>query len=169
MIVRKERPQDAPAITRINAEAFAGPAEARLIESLRQNEKIALSLVALIDEQLVGHILFSPMQIISPENDTHDVTGLGPLAVLPKYQQQGIGTALCQKGLPMCREAGDHAVLVLGHPTYYHRFGFQPASLFHITCAYDVPGDSFMVLELQEGALDGVTGVAHYLPEFDGV
>ena len=169
VIVRKERPQDTTAITRINAEAFAGPAEARLIETLRQNEKITFSLVALVNEQLVGHILFSPMQIISPESKTQKVTGLGPMAVLPEYQQQGIGTVLCQKGLTMCREAGDHAVLVLGHPTYYPRFGFQPASLYHITCAYDVPADAFMVLELQEGALDGVTGVAHYQPEFDGV
>ena len=169
LTVREERPQDAASITRVNEEAFAGPAEARLVEILRHNEKISLSLVAVINEQLVGHILFTPMQIISPTGETHQVIGLGPLAVLPENQRHGIGSALCQKGLAMCHEAGHQAVLVLGHPTYYPRFGFQPASLFQIRCAYDVPAEAFMALELQEGALDGVTGVAHYQPEFDGV
>jgi len=162
-------PQDTTAITRINDEAFAGSSEGRLVETLRRNGKITLSLVALLNEQLVGHILFSPMQIISPAGETYEVIGLGPVAVLPEKQQQGIGSALCQKGLAICREAGHGAVLVLGHPTYYPRFGFQAAALLQISCAYDVPADAFMALELQEGALDGVTGVAHYQPEFDGV
>ena len=169
LIVRKEEPQDSSAVRKINREAFARDAEARLVEALRQNEKISLSLVAIVDERLVGHILFTPMQIISPTGDTHQVVGLGPVAVLPENQQHGIGSALCQKGLAMIHEAGHQAVLVLGHPTYYPRFGFQPASLFQINCAYDVPAEAFMALELQEGALDGVTGVAHYQPEFDGV
>ena len=86
-----------------------------------------------------------------------------------KEQQQGIGSVLCQKGLAMCREDGHEAVLVLGHSTYYPRFGYHPAALFDITCAYDVPKDAFMALELQEGALANVSGVAHYQPEFDGV
>lgn len=169
VIIRKEKPHDEAAITRINNEAFDGPAEARLVKELRQNEKIALSLVALVDEQLAGHILFSPMEIISATGETTPVIGLGPAAVLPEYQQQGIGSALCQTGLKMCREAGHEAVLVLGHPAYYPRFGFQPAAKFDITCSYDVPADAFMALELKEGALAQLSGVAHYQPEFDTV
>lgn len=167
--VRKEEPEDATAITRINAEAFAGPGEARLIESLRQNEKILFSFVAILEEQLVGHILFSPMNIITAVGKTHLAVGLGPVAVLPDYQGQGIGSDLCRTGLAMCRDSGHELVLVLGHPTYYQRFGFRPSSLFNISCAYDVPADAFMVLELQEGALNRVSGVAHYHPEFDAV
>ena len=167
--IREETAQDIEAIGLVNEQAFAGVAEARLVDALRQNEKITLSLVAAIDEQIVGHILFSPMHIISPVGKTYQAVGLGPLAVLPNYQRQGIGADLCQVGLAMCRDAGHDVVLLLGHPTYYPRFGFQPASLFNITCAYDVPADAFMVLELQKGALDGVTGVAYYQPEFDAV
>ncbi len=167
--VRQEMPQDAASITRINLAAFPGPAEACLVETLRQNDKVSLSLVALIDGRLVGHILFSPMEIVSSTGETFRAVGLGPVAVLPEVQQQGVGTALCQTGLAMCREAGQKAALVLGHPTYYPRFGFLPAASFQITCAYEVPAEAFMALELQEGALDGVSGVAHYQPEFDGV
>lgn len=167
--VRQEMPQDAAVITRINLAAFPGPAEARLIEALRQNDKITYSLVALINGRLVGHILFSPMEIVSSTGETFQALGLGPVAVLPDVQQQGVGSALCQTGLALCREAGHKAVLVLGHPTYYPRFGFKPAASFEISCAYDVPAEAFMALELQEGALDGVSGTAHYQPEFDGV
>ena len=167
--VRQEVPQDAAAIARINLAAFPGPAEARLVEALRQKDKITYSLVALVDERPAGHILFSPMEIVSSTGETFQAVGLGPVAVLPEIQQQGVGSALCQTGLALCREAGHKAVLVLGHPTYYPRFGFKPAASFQISCAYDVPADAFMVLELQEGALDGVSGTAHYQPEFDGV
>lgn len=86
VVVRKEGPQDTAAITRIDTEAFAGPAEAHLVETLRQNEKITLSLVALVIEQMVGHILFSAVQIVSPAGETHNAVGLGPVAVLPTYQ-----------------------------------------------------------------------------------
>ncbi len=165
--IREEAAQDIEHIGLVNEQAFAGVVEARLVNELRQNDKIVLSLVALVDGQLVGHILFSPMQIVSPAGKTHHAVGLGPVAVLPTYQQQGVGTALCQKGLAICREAGHRTVLVLGHPTYYPRFGFQPAALFEISCTYDVPADAFMALELQEGALDNVSGIAYYQPEFD--
>lgn len=169
MVIREEIPRDVPAITYINQEAFARDAEAKLVEKLRQNGNITLSLVAVIDEQLVGHVLFTPMSIISAAGVSTPVVGLGPVAVLPDYQRQGIGSHLCQKGIKICQEAGHQAVLVLGHPSYYPRFGFQQAALFGITCAYDVPGEVFMALELQDGALSQVSGVAAYQPEFDGV
>lgn len=169
MIIRKEIPQDLPAITHINQEAFARDAEAKLVVKLRQNGKITLSLVAVLEEQLVGHILFTPMTITAAAGDITPVVGLGPVAVLPEYQRQGIGSHLCQTGIKMCREAGHQAVLVLGHPAYYPRFGFQQADHFGITCTYDVPAEAFMALELQDGALSQVSGVAAYEPEFDGV
>lgn len=169
MIIRKEIPQDLPAITHINQEAFARDAEAKLVVKLRQNGKITLSLVAVLEEQLVGHILFTPMTITAAAGDITPVVGLGPVAVLPEYQRQGIGSHLCQTGIKMCREAGHQAMLVLGHPAYYPRFGFQQADHFGITCAYDVPAEAFMALELQDGALSQVSGVAAYEPEFDGV
>lgn len=95
--------------------------------------------------------------------------GLGPIAVLPENQDQGIGGALINKGIDLCRGARYRAVIVLGHPDYYPRFGFQAAGQLGINCAYDMPGDAFMALPLEKGALEGISGVAYYHPEFDGV
>ena len=169
MIVREEVPADLEGIDRVNELAFDRRDEAELVKKLRDNQKIMLSLVAEQDGQIVGHILFTPMRLVLETGPAYPAVGIGPVAVLPAFQRVGIGSALMERGLAACRTEGHRIAMVLGHPAYYPRFGFQPAVHFGIRCDYDVPEDAFMILELQPGALDGLSGVAYYEPEFDGI
>jgi putative acetyltransferase len=165
MIVRPERPEDISAIRIANEQAFGRPEEADLVDALRRNGKAAISLVAEDEGRVVGHILFSPVAIQSKGTGLTGV-GLAPLAVIPERQNQRIGSMLVEHGLRRCREEGHPVVVVLGHPDYYHRFGFVPASRFGIKSEYDVADEVFMVMELREGALGGCAGAAKYQPEF---
>ena len=167
-VVRKERPGDIPGIHRVNELAFGQPAEAKLVDVLRQNGKALLSLVAVEGDQIAGHILFSPVKI-EPEGEPLSAAGLAPLAVLPELQNQGIGSSLVEAGIDEFRRAGYDCVIVLGHAHYYPRFGFVPASTFNLKSEYDVPDDIFMVLELRKGSLSGRTGMFKYQPEFGEV
>ena len=169
MQIREEIIEDGPRIFEINEAAFGRPEEALLVDNLRDRKVILHSLVAEQNGELVGHALFSPVMIHGENGVVTVVAGLGPVAVLPANQKQGIGAALIDAGIRLCGEAGYRLMIVLGHPGYYPRFGFQQAGLFDIACTYDVPGEAFMVLELEKDALDAVSGVAHYHPEFDGV
>ena len=92
--------------------------------------------------------------------------GLAPMAVLPEYQNQGVGSLLVRNGLSECQRAGFDIVVVLGHPRYYPRFGFIPASQKGLSCEYQVPDEAFMVIELRPGALNGMSGLVKYQPEF---
>ena len=167
LTIRPERPADIPAIRRV-IEAAMRPAEADLVEALRSVYPGLISLIAALEGQVVGHILFSPITIQTPK-DTLPGLGLGPLAVLPELQRQGIGSALVQRGLDICREQGHARICVLGHRDYYPRFGFAPASKFALHWEHKANLDDFMVLALTPGALDGVQGIIRYLPEFEGV
>lgn len=91
------------------------------------------------------------------------------MAVLPEFQKRGIGTLLVEAGLAECRKAQYDFVVVLGHPEYYPRFGFVPASRYGIKCEYPVPDEVFMLIELRAGALQGRHGIVKYEPEFDEV
>ena len=164
--VRHESTADAPGVRRVNEEAFGGPAEAILVETLRKRGAVALSLVAVEDAVVVGHILFTPAEIVS-EGSTLPAAALAPMAVLPERQRQGIGSRLVERGIEMLRADGHRALVVLGHPEYYPRFGFAPASRFGVGCTFDVPDEVFMILELQEGVLGGRGGTVHYRPEFN--
>jgi len=167
MIIRDEMGKDWSAVQAVNDAAFDTAAEGCLVAALRARAQPIVSMVAEIDGAIVGHILFSPVRLDdSPELV---VMGLGPMAVLPGHQRQGIGSALVEAGLESCRELDIGAVVVLGHPEYYPRFGFAPAAEFGINCTYEVPAEVFMVLELQPGYLDGVGGIVRYDPAFDGV
>ena len=168
MEIRRETAADFTAIYSVNERAFGRPNEANLVDKLREKDKVTLSLVAEENGRILGHVLFSPMTI-KTESGSYPAVGLGPVAVLPEMQRQGIGSQLIKAGLGLCKELGETAVIVLGHPEYYPRFGFVPASQFGIRSTYDVPDEVFMALELEDGALNGRTGVAYYQPEFDGV
>jgi putative acetyltransferase len=163
--VRPEEPADLDAIRRVNERAFEGSAEADLVEALRAKGAVTLSLVAVGDGRVVGHILFSPVRIESSSGSAAAL-GLGPMAVLPELQRQGIGSLLVRSGLDACRDSGHEGVVVLGHPLYYPRFGFVPASRYGITSPWDVPDPVFMAIELRPGALRNRAGVARYQPEF---
>jgi len=165
LTVRPETVGDRQAVFAVNAAAFETPSEADLVEALRASEQPTVSLVAELDGRIVGHILFSP--VIAQADDSARIMGLGPMAVTPEHQGKGIGSALVRDGLAACRELGVSAVVVLGHPGYYPRFGFVPASRFGIHCEYDVPDDTFMALELVAGGLSGIRGSVRYHEAFD--
>lgn len=167
-IIRAETLRDIPDVRRVNELAFGRPAEADLVDALRETAHPIISLVAELDDQVVGHILFSPVTIES-EDESLEALGLAPVAVLPDYQNRGIGAALIRSGLAECRCIGHEIVIVLGHPSYYPRFGFVTASTVGIRCEFEVPAEAFMVAELTPGALQGRHGVVHYPPEFQGV
>ena len=163
--IRPERPEEIVQVRAVNALAFGRDNEGRLVDVVRKREESLISLVAVDGDAVVGHILFSPVAITSSEGVCQAV-GLGPMSVRPDFQRQGVGGELIRRGLEACRQADYGIVVVLGHPTYYPRFGFTRASKHGIHWEQEVPGDSFMVMELAPGALEGCTGVARYLPEF---
>ncbi|HSF31853.1 MAG TPA: N-acetyltransferase [Candidatus Tectomicrobia bacterium] len=166
--VRWERPEDMPAIRQVNTLAFGRSDEAHLVDALRAVGKAALSLVAVEDDRIVGHILFSPVAIEMGDRML-PALGLAPMAVVPERQRHGIGSQLIEAGLAACRNAGYNCVVVLGHPTYYPRFGFVPASRYGLKSVYEVPDEAFMVLAWGEGTLKGQGGVVRYQPEFRNV
>ncbi len=114
-------------------------------------------------EVIVGHILFSPVSV-EQAADNLRAAGLGPMAVVPEHQRRGIGSLLIRKGLEYCRRAGIQAVVVLGHPDYYPRFGFHRASEWGLRCKFDAPGEAFLTIELAPNALSGRAGMVGYHP-----
>lgn len=168
--IRAQIPQDDLAVHRVNALAFEREEEAQLVETLRAapDSIPELSLVAVLDGQVVGHILFSPIQIESAEG-TIPAISLAPMAVLPDFQNQGIGSALVRRGLETCRELGHRIVIVLGHPDFYPRFGFSAEMAKAMKCPFGEVGEAWMAIELQPGALNGVHGKVCYPAAFEGV
>lgn len=149
----------------MNVSAFDTSAEADLVDALRESAQPLVSLVAERDGQIVGHIMFSPVTLAGHADAK--LMGLAPMAVAPPHQRQGIGSLLVDAGLAQCGQLGFGAVVVLGHAAYYPRFGFVPASRFGLTCAYDVPDDVFMAVELQPDVLRDKTGTIRYHAAFD--
>jgi len=164
MLVRPEQKRDEDDVAAVHVAAFPTSAEARLVADLRQREPALVSLVAEEGECVVGHILFSPVTIAGHRE--RRLRGLAPMAVVPSRQRSGIGSALVRAGLAECARTGIEAVVVLGHPLYYPRFGFVPASRFGLRSEYDVPDDVFLAIELVAGALQGATGLVRYHPRF---
>jgi putative acetyltransferase len=165
MTIRPERPTDAPAVRAVNQAAFETNAEADLVDRLRVQAGPLISLVADDGRSIVGHILFSPAVLV--DHPDVKIMGLAPMAVLPARQRSGIGSMLVRAGLDACRQLGCDAVIVLGHPAYYPRFGFEPASRFGLGCEYDAAGDAFMAFELEAGTLRGKTGTIQYHRAFE--
>ncbi len=163
--VRFERVEEYPRVRLVNELAFGRTNEADLVEALRSSACPHISMVALMDEDVVGHIFFSPVSIESADSISKAL-GLAPMSVLPEYQRRGIGSQLVREGLKECRRIDQDIVFVLGHPEYYPRFGFLPAKHKGLRCEYEVPDEAFMVIELTQGALSGRRGLIKYRPEF---
>jgi putative acetyltransferase len=165
LTIRTENPDDVAAVYNIQSLAFGQPNEANLVDALRQHADPFISLVAELSGQIIGHIFFSPVSI-EDENSSFMAMGLVPLAVLPEFQNQGIGSALVTAGLDECQRLGHDVVVVLGHPKYYPRFGFVSGHSKGIRSEYNVPADVFMVSELTSGALKGRKGLVKYHAAF---
>ena len=167
MLIRPESSQDRIAVFALNAQSFETDSEARLVDALRDEAPGTISLVADSDGEIVGHIFFSPVAL--ENHPTAPVLGLAPMAVSGQRRNEGIGSSLVEIGLQACRESGAGAVVVLGHPGYYPRFGFRKASDFNISCEYDVPDEVFMAIELEPTFFSGKQGVVKYHPLFSSV
>lgn len=162
---RSAHPGDEPAIEAVHRRAFPTDAEARLVALLVERGKGAVSLVAEWEGRVVGHILFSPATIEVPGQTPVVGLGLAPVAVLPEFQNRGMGTALVAKGLESSRRLHVPFVVLIGHPAFYPRFGFMPAGSFGLTCDFG-SGDAFQVIDLLEGSLPAAGGVVRYADEF---
>lgn len=164
LTLRTALASDLGAIESLHEAAFEGGAEARLVRRLHERCDRLVSIVAELDAQIAGHILFSPVRLEPPAAIA--VWGLAPMAVLPSLQRSGIGARLVTAGLDACRVAGADAVVVLGHRNYYPKFGFRAAAEFGLRSTYDVPAGVFMALELRPSALTREPAVVHYHPAF---
>jgi putative acetyltransferase len=164
--IRPEQPGDVAAVRTMYKQAFSQPLEADLVDSLRTACAEAVSLVAVLDGLIVGHILFTPVTIQTQTGDIRGM-GLGPMAVVPEHQRQRIGSRLVKAGLELLRRRCPF-VVVLGHAEYYPRFGFAPASQHGIHCQWDgVPDNVFMAVVFDRETMAGVSGVARYRNEFE--
>jgi putative acetyltransferase len=162
--VRPEAAEDEAAIREVNEAAFGGPEEAGLVDRLRSAGGGYTSFVAVDEGVVVGHILFTPITLAGA---TPGGMGLAPMAVLPARHGQNIGSQMVEYGIARLREAGCPFVVVLGHPEYYPRFGFDKASRWSIKSQWDgIPEGAFMLLPLDVDALPPGGGVVRYRPEF---
>lgn len=168
--ITSETAEDIAAIREVVTAAFGRPNEAELVEVIRNSPNFIpqLSLVAKQDGEVLGHILFSPV-LIETRGGNVAAMALAPLCVSPTHQRQNIGTQLVQAGLTKCRELNHNIIILLGHPHYYQRFGFQTASNFGIQAPFLDADEAFMVLELKPGALTVSSGIVRYPGYFNEV
>jgi putative acetyltransferase len=153
-----------PEIFEIVQSAFGRDSEALLVERLQKSEAYIpeLSLVSSVENQIVGHILFTSIKIVADDGEEWKSLALAPLAVRPDWQNKGVGSGLVRRGLDMAKSLGHASAIVLGHPNYYPRFGFEPARKWGIWCPFPVSDEAFMGIELQADALKGVSGLVVY-------
>jgi len=167
LVIRPETAKNRAAIWNVNQLAFEGDDEANLVDALRDGGFAEVSLVAEADSQVVGHILFSRVAIVTKVG-TVDTLSLAPMAVLPSHQRQGIGSRLVEAGLQACRESGHKVVLVLGHPDFYRRFGFSAELAQRLESPFG-GGEAWMALELVPEALEGIEGRVQFSPPFSAL
>lgn len=167
LLLRMEQREDAMEISALLEQAFPAGPEARLVERLRREARPYLGWVAERAGKIVGHILFTPVRCASQPEAR--LLGLGPMAVVPSLQGRGIGTRLGRAGMAAAGDTGARAVVVLGHPGFYPRFGFQPASQWGLACSWDVPDEAFMVRPLNGDKLQGLSGTLRYHAAFSEV
>ena len=159
-IIRNEEEKDIQQVREIVRSTFPTEAESKLVDALRESGKAVISLVAVNNEEVLGHILFSPVST-TPPSDAKGI-GLAPVAVKPAFQSLGIGSQLCREGLRLCEKLAYDYAVVLGSPEYYGRFGFKKASDFDLQKEYGVD-DEFMVIQFSSNMAHGHV---KYAPEF---
>lgn len=162
--IRPETIEDQQSIWNVNRAAFESDAEANLVDALRDGGFVQVSLVAELEHEIVGHILFSRVTI-DTESGAIDALSLAPMAVLPSHQRQGIGSKLVEAGLQACREKGHQIAVVLGHPEFYPRFEFSAELARPLKSPFG-GGEAWMAMELESGALEKVEGQVEYSPPF---
>lgn len=170
--IREERVDDYESTELVVEKAFRNTEhtdhkEHFLVDKLRKSEAFVpkLSLIAELDEKIVGHAMFTKL-MIKKDDKEYTSLALAPVSVLPEYQNKGIGSLLIREGLKIANEIGFKSVIVLGHSEYYPRFGFKAASLWNIKAPFEVPEDNFMVLKLEDRCLDNISGIVVYPKEF---
>ena len=161
--IREEHPRDHAQVHAVNEAAFGRADEADLVDRLRAEQAVLLSLVAEQDDRILAHILFTRMTIETAERPIPAVA-LAPMAVLPHHQNQGIGTRLVREGLTLLRARAERIVIVLGHEHYYPRFGFSSEKATGLESPF--PPEAYMALELDPGALNGIRGRVRYPAAF---
>jgi len=165
--IREETKNDYDEIRLVNNIAFGQTTEGMIVDKLRDSSKEILSLVAAKNDKIIGHILFSPAHI-DTNSETIKGIALGPMSVLPEFQNKGIGTMLVKEGLRLIKEMSYPFVVVLGHKKYYPRFGFEPASIYNLKCPWEgVPDEAFMVLLFNDAAIKNINGTIKYRDEFN--
>lgn len=163
--IRKEEPRDREAVRQLNLAAFDNGPEANLVDRLRTLCKQYLAFVAVEGGGVVGHVLFSPVTV---EGSNVVGMGLAPMAVLPSHQRKGIGSLLVRHGLEFLRKSDCPFAIVLGHPQYYPRFGFEVASKYKLHSQWEgVPDEAFMVIVLNSSEFPKQGGVVRYRDEFN--
>jgi predicted N-acetyltransferase YhbS len=170
LTIRQEKETDYPSVHEVNKLAFGQDTEANLVDALRKNQEVfipELSIVAIIDDEVVGHILFTRIWIIDDNHEEFESLALAPMAVIPTFQKKGIGGRLIKSGLERAKELNFRSVIVVGHEQYYPKFGFVPADKWNIRAPFDVPANAFMGLELPPGGLKGISGTVRYSREFE--
>jgi putative acetyltransferase len=163
--VREETRGDMPAVRAVNRVAFGRIQEVDLVDRLRKTCRELLSLVAIAEMGVVGHILFTPVEIFGPAGSIKGA-GLAPVAVVPEFQKRGVGTALIRAGIKKLKQKGCPFIVVLGHPGYYPRFGFVPGRTQGIRCEWEIPQEAFLILLLDPMARWDIQGTARYCPKF---
>ena len=170
--IRPETQDDHREVFEINHIAFGQDNESKLVDALRKNQTAfvpELSIVATDNKKIVGHILFTKINIKDDNGNLNESLGLAPMAVRPELQKRGIGGQLIRKGLEVAKESGFKSVIVLGHEHYYPKFGFQPADKWNLKSPFDIPSNVFMAIELISGGLKNISGTVVYPKEFENV
>ena len=165
--IREEKKSDYDGVRIVNDRAFGQPNEGRTVDKLRELCSETVSLVAVSDHEIIGHIFFSPATIETPAGLIKGM-GLAPMAVLPEFQNRGVGSMLVNGGLRIMKKMAYPFVIVLGHEKFYPRFGFGRASSYGLKSQWEgVPDGAFMVMILDEPVMKDVSGTARYRNEFD--
>lgn len=170
--IREELEKDYEVVERLTEEAFKSAehsdgTEHLLVNRLRKSDGFIkeLSLVAEDNRKVIAHLMLTKAKINNGDMSV-ETLALAPVSVIPEYQGKGIGSKLINVALESARRLGYKSVIVLGHDKYYPKFGFVPASKYGIKAPFDVPDEAFMVKELNDGSLIGVSGIVEYAKEF---